>query len=228
MNKGLNTAVLLAVIAAGLLLFGGILRDIGNDLPVDEGAKVLRKVKDLISDSMSQSVTVTREMEFNGSATHNNSFELKDISPGKVNIQYSPKQANISLDGKDIVVQENKATVGIEEFEGFLSVEDDTVEMNGQAASFNSGNISIQKESLSLSINGTFERADVEEVKVKTLDLEASSGTLDIGDSISLTLDDKATSIHAFYGNLSFEPRTVHLDGEASNIGSGNKTITGN
>lgn len=226
MNKGTSTAVLLAVIAAGLLLFGGLLKDIGSELPSGEGMEVLRQLKDIVSDSVSQTVTVKRGLQVNGSATHNDSFKLDEINPGRVGIQYVPEKSNVTLEGKNVAINDSEASVEVQQFQGSLLLDGDSVKMDGRAASFSSEGITIEEEFLSISIDGEYNAARLQQVELKELSFGALSGTLNTGDSVTFTLDNKPVNINGFYGDLDFEPGVLRLSGKASKISSGNETVT--
>ncbi|MFP4116965.1 MAG: hypothetical protein ACLFQ8_02285 [Candidatus Aenigmatarchaeota archaeon] len=225
MNKGMNTAVLLALIFAGLLLFGGVWRDVTREIPAEEGMTVLRKLRDLISESMEQSVTVRRDVNVEGSLNHNSSFEFNDIAPQKITIGYIPDEINITTDGKNIVANDEASDLGIEGFRGSLKIQNNRVELIGDSTSLSSKEVGIEDDKLETSVAGTYEEVNVTSVQIQELRIEDPSGTIDVGNSVSSSIDDKV-SINAFYGNLSFEPQKISISGEASKVEPGNMTIT--
>ncbi len=225
MNKGLNTAVLLALIAAGLLLFGGILRDVTREVPTEEGRTVLRKLRDFISESMEQSVTVRRDIKIEGSLEHGSNFEFDDISPRELNISYIPGESNITADSNNIVVDEERSFLEITDFRGSAKLQDEEIELKGQGSSLSSGPVSMQGENLEVSVEGEYGRIYLASVELQELILEDSTGNLDIGNSLKTTLDNEHVSINAFYGDLNIEPGEINISGEASKVRPGNKTI---
>ncbi len=228
MKKGISTSVLLAVIAATLLLAGGLIRDVGGELPTEEGVTVLRRVINFVSDSISKGVTVRRDIDINGSLTHNGSFEFENINPEKMSIRYLPAETDVVSDDKSIVVDGDVADMEVVDFRGSVEIDHETVILEGETTSLSSGGTTFEGDFIDVTMNGTFKRVEIGKAEIKEIGFGDPHGILDVGRSLSVTLDGTETTVHAFSGDIQFEPQKVFITGETSKITSGNKTISAN
>ncbi|GEM_PF-2313264 len=226
MERGTNTSILLAVIAASLLLFGGILRDIGEDIPLEEGMGILRRVKNLLSDSIRNGVTVRRDLKFNGSVEHNEAFVFEEVGPEEIGLEYYPEETDVSVDGKRIAVEGQRTNIRIKKFRGSLEISNETVTLVGDTELFSSDTTAMENGFMEVSVNGTYETVDIVNIRINELDYGSPVGVFDIGRSITTTLNGNPTTVHAFYGNMSIQPGKSTLSGDASRIRLGNHTIS--
>lgn len=227
MKRGTSTQILLAIIAAALLLGGGLLRDLGERLPTEaeDGIDILDGLKDLLGDAISPEVTVTRDLEVEGEVSYTGEFVFQDVEPDAVEVEYSPEDTNITADGKTIAVEAETADLRLGGFRGFVSIDSNHLELQGKADSLTSGPTSLSGDAMDVSVDSIQNKTTLEGVEVSELVVEGSSGELEVGDSVSISPTDQRITLNAFAGNLGFEGDRLTLDGKASRVSAGNETI---
>ena len=227
-RKAVTTQILLAIIAAALLLGGGLLRDLGERLPgeMEDGTEIIEKIKDFVGEIISPQVTVTRNVEINGSVTHDDLFEFEKIAPEKMEIEYLPAETNITADDKSITVQRETSNLTLENFVGYASFGRGPIEMEGEVRSLLSEGTKMDGTAISTAIQGKQNYVNVVDVEIKELIVEGITGSMDVGDSATLSLDEKPVKVHAFYGNLMFEDDELRVVGKANRVSAGNTTIS--
>ncbi|MFP4115680.1 MAG: hypothetical protein ACLFTQ_00530 [Candidatus Aenigmatarchaeota archaeon] len=224
MKKGANVEIILALIAAFLLLGGGLLRDVSKEIP-DEGRNVLKGIKDLFEEVIHPKVSVAREIDVEGEVTYEDTFDFKDINPESMTIEYSPPSTNITADGKEIAVDETKANLTVEGFRGSASIDPEEIKIKGEADSLRSGAVKIGKGNVGLSVKGGYDRALLRKTEIKELSLSPVSGSLQVDESISLDFDGNSAVLHAFLGDLEFEGSELRADGKVNRVSTNNRTI---
>ncbi len=227
MSKGINTYIILAIAAAALLLSGGILGEMIDEAPMEEGLNILQRIRRLLSDMISQGVTVTRDLNIEGSLEYEGKFEFDDIAPERVELSYHPDKMNITADGKQVSVEGDEATLSLGDYRGLFSADQKNLSIEGEASSISTGPITIDGDATEISAQGEYRKVSLEELKLSELEVGEVTGSLNLGSSASLELEKSPLLLHAFLGSIELDDRLIGIEGKVSRASIGNKTVSG-
>ena len=226
MRKGINVGIILALIAAFLLLGGGLLRDISEEVDVGEGKDMVRKIKDFVGEFSSPTVSVSREMSVEGEITHNDAIDFEAISPEKLIVEYSPEDMNVTAGSKNIKIDEEVANITLEGFRGSASVSPDEISLQGEAQSLKSGAATIGGGLSEVSVDGKYVKAILKSVELEKIKFQCSSGSLVVDGSITISPEGKTTELGGFLGDVEFSGGNLKVNGDVSRVSTNNKTLS--
>ncbi len=225
-RKGVKTHILLAIIAAALLLGGGLMRDVGDEVSLNGENGIFEDVRDFLSELFSPEVAVRRNLPIEGTIQHNNTFGFTDIISDSVELSYIPNKTNVTADGNEITVDKESANMGLEGFAGYIIIGNSSIELHGNVNSFSSETTTMDGENIEVFTRGKYSTMEIKEVEINELPVEAVSGKVTVDDTVTVQTDGIHISIHSFLGDMRFEEDQLSLDGTVNRVSTENKTIS--
>lgn len=223
----LDWKILLAILAALLLLTGGLVKDVATGMDsdlVDNMWNVLDMAKDtfqkLFNFSPGLSVPVTRNLNVSADINEYDGFQFKGSEAESISLSYRPGEANVTADGKSLSVKGDPANIQISTFDGEISISPGEVGLDGKVDTVSSENIDLKGDHFSFKADGEFETVKFTGIKLSTLKLKGVSGELHADKKVTLDLEDNPTTVGGYLGNMTFSGGEVKIDGKANKVSS--------
>lgn len=219
MLEFLDLKMIIAILAALLLLGGGLLKDIGRGLKGGGAGDILERIKDSVGNIINLEdfkVAVQRDIEVEGEVTYTEDYDLKGISAEEVTLSYPSEEMNVTADGKNIEVEGGEG-ITFGDFSGDLNVSPENVEMDGEVGSIESRYLSIEGKS-SLKGEGGFRNLSLGGVELEKLEVKEGKGEIQVGTSAVLSAEKNPFTLSGFLGNVTFTDGVLKVNGNVSEV----------
>lgn len=221
--------IMLGVLAAVLLLSGGLLKDIKGGVQKGDVKKFFKKVIDEVGKVISASdfrVSVARDIPVSGKVAQKDEYDFKGTAIDTVNVKYSPGTVNVTMDKNRVNVNRNVATIALKKFRGDVEISQGEMDLDGKVNSVSSQQVNLEGGEISVKLAGEFIRASLKDVKVNELDLGQEGGQLQVGTSVSLSSEEKPLKLYHFLGDLTFSDQSLKVEGNVSKVAAGSKEVS--
>lgn len=226
----LDWKVIVAVIAAFLVLSGGLLKDVSDGVQGEDLKKFMNRLKDNLGEVIDFSnfqVQAGRDINVTGGASDIEELEFGKTRAALVEVKYKPDFMNATIDGKQLTSRKDVAKITIRGYRGSTEISSDKIELDGgsDSVSLEGYDLDSEKE-IKIIMEGSYRNASFDNIEVNSLKFLDSSGEINIDSTISISLGESPVSLKGFLGNMTFSSGNLNLEGRVRKVTSDSKEVS--